>query len=84
MCADRLLTSSDPVEALLLDVECVRRWVQKLLAVSRGRLASWLGRGLASLGSAGACAAGEQGPVGAILAVVRVNTVWRQRAMPAG
>ena len=54
VCADRLLTSSDPVEALLLDGECVRRWVQKLLAVSRGRLASWLGRGVASLGSAGA------------------------------
>ncbi|PRW59389.1 E3 ubiquitin- ligase HOS1 [Chlorella sorokiniana] len=53
VCSDRLLTSSDPVEAFLLDGECVRRWVQKLLAVSRSRLASWLARGLASLSSAG-------------------------------
>ena len=28
VCSDRLLTSSDPVEAFLLDGECVRRWVQ--------------------------------------------------------
>lgn len=37
-----------------MDGECVRRWVQKLLAVSRGRLASWLARGLSSAGGAGA------------------------------
>ncbi|KAL4434490.1 hypothetical protein ABPG75_000931 [Micractinium tetrahymenae] len=60
VCSDRLLTSSDPVEAFLLDAECVRRWVQKLLAVSRGRLASWLARGLSGAalggGSAGVMA----------------------------
>ena len=56
VCSDRLLISSDPVDSLLLDGECVRRWAHKLLAVSRGRLASWLARGLgaASVGGAGA------------------------------
>jgi hypothetical protein len=56
VCSDRLLILSDPVDSLLLDGECVRRWAHKLLAVSRGRLASWLARGLgaASIGGAGA------------------------------
>ena len=52
VCTDRLLTSSDPVEAFLLDAECVRRWCQKTLATSRGRLSSWLARGIAHVGSA--------------------------------
>lgn len=34
VCSDRLLTSSDPVEAFLLDGECVRRWVQVRCAVA--------------------------------------------------
>lgn len=50
VCSDRLLTSSDPIEAFLLDGECVRRWAAKKLSVSQGRLSSWLGRGLAALG----------------------------------
>lgn len=60
VCSDRLLTSSDPVEAFLLDAECVRRWVQKLLAVSRGRLASWLARGLSAAAPGGSGGAGER------------------------
>lgn len=54
VCSDRSLTSSDPLQAFLMDVDCVRRWVQKLLSVARGRLAAWLSRGLGFAGSAGA------------------------------
>lgn len=56
VCADRLLTSSDPVAAFLLDGECVRRWCQKTLAISKGRITSWLGRGLGFIASSGAAA----------------------------
>ncbi len=48
------------MEAFLLDAECVRRWVQKLLAVSRGRLASWLARGLSAAAPGGGGGAGER------------------------
>lgn len=41
-CSDHLLTSSDPVEAFLLDAKCVRRWVRELLALSCGCLVGWL------------------------------------------
>lgn len=49
VCSDRLLTSSDPVEAFLLDGECVRQWASKKLAVSHGRLTGWLSSGLSSI-----------------------------------
>lgn len=53
VCSDRLLTSSDPVEAFLLDGECVRRWCQKSVTISKGRVTSWLGRGLGFIHSSG-------------------------------
>ena len=54
------MNSSDPVEAFLLDAECVRRWVVKALAVSRGRLAGWLARGLSAPGRTGGTRACRQ------------------------
>ena len=39
VCSNRALTSSDPLEAFLLDGECVRRWVQKQLLVAQRRAA---------------------------------------------
>ncbi|GAB4815684.1 hypothetical protein N2152v2_002730 [Parachlorella kessleri] len=53
VCGDRLLTSSDPVQAFLMDGECVRRWCHKAIAISKGRLTSWLGRGLGFISSSG-------------------------------
>jgi hypothetical protein len=69
VCADRLLTSSDPVQAFLLDGECVRRWCHKTLAVSKGRLTSWLGRGISFIASSGEAVVG-------LMAVFAGRVVW--------
>lgn len=50
---DETMVSSDPLQAFLLDAQCIRRWLQRTLQVTKARVVAALGHGLGADGSVG-------------------------------
>ena len=50
---DETMSSSDPLQAFLLDAQCIRRWLQRTLQVTKARVVSALGHGLGADGALG-------------------------------